>query len=393
MYATKEEAKADGLPLEVNGVELSIEQLNAMSDIAQFSALPVELANDTQVETLPTRTVKNVEIFDEGTWNGRTFTSQHISNLISDTNASHDRVKPFLKLGHKSKLNASLGKGNPALGWSGPLRRVGSKVVADFHHVPLLVANLIKAKAYRRPSVELIPDYTKPDGRVARWVMKAVALLGAETPAVESLNDIPTLYQASLEQPYEDAFGVCFVREEEGEADVPNEPKDKQNETTPQVSVEEFASLKVAKETAEADAQAAREEQKEQAKALAAANARELKTTAASFVKDNITKITPAFTEHAVCVFCALDDEKVETFSRKTKDQDGNEVEVKKDLTLRGMFREWVENLPEAMQFSESAHTETFDQKRSGEPRTIEEGRVVAKKILKNAGVKTKEQD
>ena len=84
----------------------------------------------------------------------------------------------------------------PALGWVTNLRRMGKQLVADFRDVPRAIYDLIKRKAYNRVSAEVYWDY-EDAGRKLPRVLKAVALLGAEIPAVTSLAALESLYDTS----------------------------------------------------------------------------------------------------------------------------------------------------------------------------------------------------
>jgi hypothetical protein len=78
--------------------------------------------------------------------------------------------------------------------------RQGSKLLADIKEVPRRFAELIKAGAWKRvsaghPRGPLLPflDYTK-NGKKFPRVLKAVAFLGADIPAITDLRAIESLY-------------------------------------------------------------------------------------------------------------------------------------------------------------------------------------------------------
>ena len=95
---------------------------------------------------------------------------------------------PVVKLGHES----ALGDGAPALGRVRNLRLTndGDVLVADFVDVPRAMAALMP-KAWPQRSVEGLVDYTDTTGRTYRFVLTAVALLGAVMPGVDGLADVP----------------------------------------------------------------------------------------------------------------------------------------------------------------------------------------------------------
>lgn len=145
---------------------------------------------------LETTDIPNVEVFAAGTWNGEDYSVADLDAMVEAFAATKDALKPYLKLGHKGK--PGLTDGLPALGWLGNVRRVGTKLVADFSRVPAKLGELIRAGAYRRVSAEVYWNITV-EGKKWPYALKAVAILGGDTPAVSTLNDIMALYAGQLE--------------------------------------------------------------------------------------------------------------------------------------------------------------------------------------------------
>lgn len=75
------------------------------------------------------------------------------------------------------------------------LYRGGSKLLADFTDVPTSIYEMVKAGMYKFVSVELLKN-VKADTREIPWVLDAVALLGADQPAVGTLKDLQSLTMA-----------------------------------------------------------------------------------------------------------------------------------------------------------------------------------------------------
>jgi hypothetical protein len=98
-----------------------------------------------------------------------------------------------LKFGHNE--DQPLTDGQPALGWVGRLYREGKKLLGDFTDLPQVVYDLIKAGRYKFLSVELLGN-VKAGSRVIPWVLDAVALLGADQPAIGTLKDLQSLTMA-----------------------------------------------------------------------------------------------------------------------------------------------------------------------------------------------------
>jgi len=147
--------------------------------------------------------IPGVEVFAAGTWNGDTYGTDALDALVEAYNSTKDALTPFLKLSHDDSQRLAKKSGLaiaelPALGIVENLRRVGSKLVADFKNVPRKIAELMKVGAYRTRSAEIYKG-VEVAGKKWKYLLKAVGLLGAEAPAVESLNnldDIIALYSA-----------------------------------------------------------------------------------------------------------------------------------------------------------------------------------------------------
>ena len=73
------------------------------------------------------------------------------------------------------------------------MRKVGSKLVADFVDIPREIYQLIQNKAYRKVSCEIYNDIQIGEKKHRKF-LGAVALLGSEMPAVRSLKDILSQY-------------------------------------------------------------------------------------------------------------------------------------------------------------------------------------------------------
>lgn len=139
------------------------------------------------------KNIKGVEIFSVGQWNGDVYTAEDLDEMVRAFNEMRDTLKPALKLGHTDKQKLIQQDGMPAAGWIGGLYRLGQKLVADFVDIPEKIFELIENKAYRKVSSEI---YWNIDinGKQYRRMLSAVALLGADMPAVTNLRDILALY-------------------------------------------------------------------------------------------------------------------------------------------------------------------------------------------------------
>lgn len=114
-----------------------------------------------------------------------------------------------LKLGHDG--DAPFKDGQPALGWVKHLYREGKKLVADLTGIPESLYSFIKEGLYKFVSVELLAD-VKAGTREIPWVLDAVALLGADPPAVGILKDLQALTMARSTE-FQCRERVAFTRE------------------------------------------------------------------------------------------------------------------------------------------------------------------------------------
>lgn len=142
--------------------------------------------------------ISGVEIFAVGKWNGHSITKQTLADIVDAFKSTRETVKPVLKLGHNNSQKLLEADGLPAAGWVSNVYIQGNKLLADFVDIPKKIAQLIKNKSYRKVSIELFSGVSLK-GKKYPNLLSAVALLGADTPAVLSLADIPTDFSMSVE--------------------------------------------------------------------------------------------------------------------------------------------------------------------------------------------------
>lgn len=130
------------------------------------------------------------EILAVGTWNGITFTDQNLDGIATSFDALGLSGRIPLKFGHNNEQPVT--DGQPALGWVSRIYREGDKLLADFTDMPTAVYELIRSGRYKFISVELLKNVLAGT-RVLPWVLDAVALLGADQPAVGTLKDLQAL--------------------------------------------------------------------------------------------------------------------------------------------------------------------------------------------------------
>lgn len=140
--------------------------------------------------------IKGVEIFASGEWNGDKYVDKDLDQIIKAFHETKDLLKPYLKLGHSDGQKLLAEDELPAAGWVTNVYKKGGKLLADFAGMPRKIYELVKAGAYKRVSSEIFIN-VNVNGQKYGKALKAVALLGGETPAVQTLDDIHALYTVS----------------------------------------------------------------------------------------------------------------------------------------------------------------------------------------------------
>lgn len=180
------------------------------------------------------RKIEAVEIFASGTHHGSQkveITESDLDQMVHSFEVLKDKegFKPVLKLGH-DEAQSFFGqvKGAPNLGFIDRIWRVGKKILADFSNVPDALVDLIDRRRYNAVSIEVIPK-TEVDGVSFSNVLVAVALLGAELPAVKGLKELAaTLFTEVPKGPKfsGDALEFIFSKEMEMPATYSKEQLD-----------------------------------------------------------------------------------------------------------------------------------------------------------------------
>jgi hypothetical protein len=159
--------------------------------------------------------IKQVPIFESGKWNGDRYTENDLDDMVKSFEEIGGKIKPFVKLGHNAEQPLLQKDGLPAAGWIDRVYRIGKVLYADIKDIPQKIYELIQKKAYKRISSEIYWGL-KDEGKTYRRVLKAVALLGADTPAVTSLDDVISLY---TEEDY-DEIKICTLEDEMSEEKI-----------------------------------------------------------------------------------------------------------------------------------------------------------------------------
>lgn len=247
--------------------------------------------------------ITGAEIFAAGTWNERTFTEADLDGIVAAFNALNLTGRVPLKFGHNSEQPIT--DGQPALGWVSRVYRDGSKLLADFTDMPVSVYNAIKQGMYKFVSVELLRD-VRASTRVIPWVLDAVALLGADQPAVGNLGDLQALTMRR-------ATGFQYAARVEFRRDTPTSEDTKMSEQALNELRAQFTSLSTLVESVKADnaklSEALRDRDEKLRKQSVEAHRNALKALFESAVKS--TSILPAVREQFERIYNLSDDDAV----------------------------------------------------------------------------------
>ncbi len=146
---------------------------------------------------LPTIEINGLEVFSIGKWNNDDYTLADLQQMVN----AFDQVgfEPTVKAGHENgqenPATASRLFGEPALGYVKRIYIEGKKLLADLYSVPKRFGELIKAGTYKRVSAEIYWNYLD-DLKKKSWprVLKSIAFLGADIPALPNLKAIEALF-------------------------------------------------------------------------------------------------------------------------------------------------------------------------------------------------------
>jgi len=267
------------------------------------------------------------EIFAAGRWNGTSYSEADLHEIAATFEKLKSVHKVPLKLGHNDMQ--PLTDGAPALGWVeqvwvAPGADGTPKLFAKFTDVPPVVMQAIKARKYRKVSIELDLG-VKYKGDRYPFVLSGVALLGADLPAVNTLADLTHyLDRSNARLSREDRAEFSAIS---GELDSNHEDDDMGMEEQLSKLTERFERLE--KETGdikeenhklkEENAKLAQEKaefqrkEEERAKAEKEASVKHAREQVTSILEDGVKagKILPAQREKALKLFRVDDDDAV----------------------------------------------------------------------------------
>ncbi len=361
---------------------LTEEQISKLAEKQNKSKESKKVVLDKLPET---KELKDVEIFKVGKWNNDSYSAKDLDEMVKAFNELKDEIKPPLKLGH-GKQDLLKQQGMPAAGWISKLKIVGQKLLADIIQVPKTIYELVKKGAYKKISSEIYWGYKANDGHTYPRVLRAVALLGSDIPAVTGLKDVEALYK---EEGRDIRIATFNMEEEKGGEEMEkvkeleeaiigkdkeifdkdkqlkeNEAKIKENEEKVKKLEQEGTQLKTEKNVAETEKRNAE---------------------ISSFIETNVKegKILPRFSDTIKLLLENSTDEKTIKFSEEGKEKEKSPAELVKDL---------VTSMPNLVQFEEI--TKTKEKVKASKIETkLDEDRVIDGEELANKATEYAEKN
>jgi len=145
------------------------------------------------------------DIFAVGKWNGMEFKDEDLNAIAAAFNTLKEVHNVPLKMGHNEEQ--PLTDGQPRLGRVAEVWKEGGKLMAKFIDMPRVVYEAIKQKLYNNVSIELDIGVEHQDNYYP-YVLSGVALLGADIPAVNTLDDLQAFMGRSLNAANRISFAV-----------------------------------------------------------------------------------------------------------------------------------------------------------------------------------------
>ena len=294
------------------------------------------------------KTIKEVEIFEPGYHNGKTFTDADIDKIINDTYKAMEAQSLTIpiKLGHSKEQGVAKSlfgedtKGLPALGWVKNIKKMGKKIVADLVDIPEKLYDMLGEKMWNNRSIELWEGFISNTGKNLGSVVTGLALLGAEQPAVTSLK---ALFEGE---------GEIKVYSSKGEQEMTDEVKDTVVTATSVVEavvpeVKEEVLTELARNEKLRDFKKQADEGAVAIKALAEFKKQTAIAEDKAFLKELADKgqLLPFQNEQLTAILPAMDNKEVSYFDKEIDEEvKGNSKEL---------FKAFLKSLPNQVQLAE----------------------------------------
>lgn len=154
--------------------------------------------------------IPEMEIFRIGTHNGDSFTEKDLEDIVQNFKSLKGELRPKLKITHSDEQQSLAGLASYGDVVDVFLKKVddGSRrLFARITRVPVEVYDWIKDGRFAERSIEIYPEFklgTKDESPTYHNVLKAIALLGSQMPAVTGMAPI------KLEECFECQGTMCF---------------------------------------------------------------------------------------------------------------------------------------------------------------------------------------
>lgn len=299
-------------------------------------------------------------ILSTGKWNGTIVNEEMLDDMIKSFGKLKDKRAVPLKLGHSKDQRLLQGNGYPAAGWITNIYRKGKQLFADLSEIPKTIKEYIESGAYKGVSIEFVTNWKNgEDGKTYSAVLTALALLGADIPAVVSkgINDWAKFYN----EDEKDIITINYTEEEVAKRlaleALENETKlkeEKMSEELKKQLAEKEAEIKTLAEnsdklkTKSGKLQEESEKLKaEVAKFKAEKDAIAIEAFLSEYTKAENLKIIPAQKENVRELLKSFDSNVVITLS-----EDGKEVK----LSQADLFKKFVDSITCPVKLNEESH-------------------------------------
>lgn len=145
-----------------------------------------------------TQDISEMEIFRAGTHNGDEYTEEDLEEIARNFNALKNDIRPKLKITHlddddQEDLAGLASYGDVVAVYTKPGKDGKKHLYARLNRVPKEVADWIREGRFAERSIEIYPEFqlgTEEEPEVYRNVLKSIALLGHQMPAVTGMEPI-----------------------------------------------------------------------------------------------------------------------------------------------------------------------------------------------------------
>ncbi len=151
-----------------------------------------------KARVIETTTMKGMNLFRAGFWNGRKYGIDFLDKVVENFNAGY--MEPYLKItADGSHLPQPPIFRNLSFGWIDRLWREGEGLYADFKDVPTQVEAAIKSGRLKKRSIEIPLNFRTGDGVLRGPVLKSALFFGQGQPLVHGLEDLVEVFNAGDE--------------------------------------------------------------------------------------------------------------------------------------------------------------------------------------------------